>query len=57
MSRRGPGPFFTASYDDECSACGDDIVTGEVIRADGSGGWEHQDCVEDEDQETERNPW
>ena len=39
-------PAFEASYDGPCSA-GDDISEGELIRADGDGGWIHVDC-EDE---------
>lgn len=42
----GPGPWFTAAYGSTCSRCGDDIVEGDTIRADGWGSWEC--CDEDE---------
>jgi hypothetical protein len=43
------GPWFTAGFDsDDDSCCGEGIYEGDVIRADGEGGWEHQDCVEDD---------
>lgn len=40
------GPAFTASFDGEDSCCGAGITAGETIRADGSGGWIHDDCKE-----------
>lgn len=42
-----PGPWFIASYDGECS-WGDEIEEGDTIRADGTGGWEHEGCAEEE---------
>lgn len=42
----GPGPWFIAGYDDECSRGGELISEGEEIRADGAGGWECRSCVE-----------
>lgn len=37
----GWGPIFTAGHHSEDACCGDGIVPGEDIRADGSGGWIH----------------
>jgi hypothetical protein len=42
----GPGPWFVAAYGSTCSRCGDDIVEGDAIRADGAGGWECENCDE-----------
>lgn len=42
------GPIFTAGYDSDDSCCGEGIVEGERIRADGEGGWVHEDCSADE---------
>lgn len=39
-----PGPPFRAGYDGECSNCGWEIEAGDMIRADGHGGYEHTDC-------------
>jgi hypothetical protein len=39
-----PGPVFTAAYDSECSE-GDEILTGDSIRADGEGGYVHASCL------------
>ncbi len=47
-----PGPFFLANYSGECSRGGEWFREGEEIRADGSGGWECFECV-DEDGEIE----
>jgi hypothetical protein len=42
-------PWFEAGFDsDDDSCCGEGIYAGEIIRADGQGGYEHQDCVESE---------
>jgi len=35
------GPVFTASYETDDSCCGNGIEPGELIRADGRGGWIH----------------
>lgn len=35
------GPIFTATFESEDACCGDGIVPGEKIRADGAGGWIH----------------
>jgi hypothetical protein len=44
------GPWFAAGYGGECSGCGEEILEGDQIRADGEGGWLDEDCgVEDED--------
>lgn len=40
------GPWFFAGFDSEAACCGIDIESGDEIRADGSGGWEHRECVE-----------
>lgn len=42
---RGPGPWFTAGLEGNCSRCGDDIEPGDTIRADGWGSWE---CCDEE---------
>lgn len=43
---RGPGPWFIAGYDsDDVSCCGEPISAGQMIRADGYGSYEHEDCV------------
>lgn len=47
-STRGPGPWFTAQLEGNCSRCGDDIVPGGRIRADGWGSWE---CCDEDDAE------
>lgn len=41
------GPFFIAARDGECDHCGDDICTGDAIRADGEGGWLCETCGDD----------
>lgn len=52
-----PGPWFEAMFNGgECPHCGETIEEGETIRADGQGSYEHQDCV-DEDQEDEFDPF
>jgi len=40
------GPVLTAQFESEDSCCGDGIMPGEDIRADGEGGWIHarEDC-------------
>lgn len=43
---RGPGPWFIAGLEGNCSRCGDSIYPGLRIRADGFGRWEC--CDEDE---------
>lgn len=40
-----PGPYFYATYSGECS-WGDSIEEDDRIRADGDGGWEHEECVQ-----------
>lgn len=40
-------PVVAARFDGECTACDGDIFTGDEIRADGTGGWEHADCDDD----------
>jgi hypothetical protein len=39
------GPWFSAGFTGgEASCCGEEIVIGEKIRADGSGAYEHKAC-------------
>jgi len=38
------GPTFAAEYDSDCSD-GDEIEPGEMIRADGHGGYVHASCA------------
>lgn len=40
-SGRGFGSIFMAEYESEDACCGEGIVAGEDIRADGRGGWIH----------------
>jgi hypothetical protein len=39
-----PGPPFTSRYDGTCSSCGIEFWPGEMIRADGAGGWLAECC-------------
>ena len=39
------GPIVTATFESDATCCGDLIVPGEDIRADGEGGWIHADDV------------
>lgn len=39
------GPIFCATFESEDGCCGEGIVAGEDIRADGSGGWIHADTT------------
>lgn len=45
--RSGPGPWFVAGYDGDCSRCGDPFTEGDTIRADGAGDWECSTCEEE----------
>lgn len=46
----GKGRWFPSRYDGSCDNCGAYFTEGENIRADGSGGWQGEDCCgEDED--------
>lgn len=38
------GPAFRATFDSEADCCLMGIEEGEMIRADGQGGWVHADC-------------
>ena len=39
------GPWFPARYDGRCAGeCGEEIVAGDMIRADGDGHWLCDDC-------------
>lgn len=40
VSENGKGPWFGAQYDGHCDGCGNSIEEGDMIRADGEGGWE-----------------
>lgn len=45
-----PGSWFEAVYGGLCSGCDDHhIEPGDTIRADGTGGYEHEDCAGDDD--------
>ena len=39
----GKGPWTEARYDGECATGGVAVFEGDMIRADGDGGWEGQD--------------
>lgn len=41
------GPWFTASYPGDCDECGGEFEAGDMIRADGDGGYLCEDCGED----------
>lgn len=44
-----PGPWFAAGCaGDVCSRGGEPICAGDAIRADGNGGWECRDCVNED---------
>lgn len=43
------GPWFPASYSGECSGCGWSFESGEMIRADGEGGWLAECCGKDDE--------
>ncbi len=38
------GPVFTASFPGEPACCEQGIDVGDRIRADGEGGWIHEEC-------------
>lgn len=40
-------PWFESRHDGSCDSCGLDFDAGARIRADGSGGWEAEDCCGD----------
>lgn len=39
-----PGRPFHAQFPGACAACPRPVVPGELIKADGVGGWVHDDC-------------
>lgn len=43
----GYGPWFEARYEGECAGCWCILDPGDLIRADGSGGYLCEDCGED----------
>lgn len=43
-----PGPWFEAAYGGECSQCFAEIEPGDLIRADGEGEYERQECCGDD---------
>jgi hypothetical protein len=47
--RPGYGPWFPAGHPGACDGgCGGEIVPGDLIRADGAGGWLCRDCGADD---------
>lgn len=47
LEDKDKGKWFEATFDGgETSCCGADILAGDTIRADGSGGWEGECCDE-----------
>jgi hypothetical protein len=40
------GPWFTAQFDGHCAGCGEEILSGDEIRADGQHGWLGRCCGE-----------
>jgi len=38
------GPWLEAAHEGFCPGCGDGIVPGDLIRANGRGGWICRDC-------------
>lgn len=48
--RDGKGPWVEARYEGtEKTCCGERTDEGELIRADGDGGWEGQCCYNEDD--------
>lgn len=43
------GPWFQARRNGECDGCGGEVMTGDVIRPDGEGGWLCRECGHDEE--------
>ena len=43
-----PGPWFQAAYEGECANCFARIEPGDLIRADGEGEYERQECCGDD---------
>ncbi len=43
-----PAPWIVAGFDGVCSRSGERITIGQDIRADGDGGWECKECVDDD---------
>lgn len=46
--RRDMGPWFAARHEGDCDGCGGHIEPGDMIRADGEGGWLCSDCGTDD---------
>src|SRR5687768_5319069 len=46
MDENKPGPLFEARYDGECNTCDCAFYEGELIRADGEGGWQCERCAD-----------
>jgi len=42
------GPWFTSRWDSECDNCGDLVMEGDSMRADGEGGWVCEMCGRDD---------
>ncbi len=41
-------PWFAAAFESDCDGCGCRIFEGDIIRADGDGGYEGRDCCGDD---------
>lgn len=46
-SRPEPGPWFRSQFPGECSRGGETFPAQSSVRADGDGGWECWECVEE----------
>jgi hypothetical protein len=49
-----PGDWFVADFDGECSRDGEKFGASVTIRADGDGGWECQECVDEDEFKAEQ---
>lgn len=58
---REAGPWFQSIYPGVCSLGDEQFDVGTRIRADGDGGWECHDCVEDhgylDDEDEDEDPF
>jgi hypothetical protein len=49
-----PGDWFVADFDGECSRGGEKFGASVTIRANGEGGWECRECVDEDDFKAEQ---